>query len=332
MAVSSAAAEIKGLEAGKDYSFAVKAYTKNYYSSAESTAYSSVASGKTLPGKVSVITAADELIYPDRMTLSWNKVEGADGYNLYIYRKSEKDYVLYESTEALSCEVTGLKAGNDYRFRIKTCSGENKTEGSFSETFVFTTDYLPSAAPEAVEDFISALSSLKRTDSSFDLVTRFTVSDFRCEGEEAQSVADYLAYKETDIYSVENGFTLKDGESTSVSELIYPFGEESTLIYSDTVKGSVNFRQNGYGYTVSFSVSADKADKVAPLTDIDELKKDFPGFVLYSCETGNAEINAKVVEGSVDYLQVKVPVKLVFIYGGEKHEISYRISQDYFIQ
>lgn len=332
LAVSSASAEIKGLEAGKDYSFAVKAYTKNYYSSAESTAYSSVASGKTLPGKVSVITAADELIYPDRMTLSWNKVEGADGYNLYIYSKSEKDYVLYESTEALSCEVTGLKAGNDYRFRIKTFSGENKTEGSFSETFVFTTDYLPSAAPEAVEDFISALSSLKRTDSSFDLVTRFTVSDFRCEGEEAQSVADYLAYKETDIYSVENGFTLKDGESTSVSELIYPFGEESALIYSDTVKRSVNFRQNGYGYTVSFSVSADKADKVAPLTDIDELKKDFPGFVLYSCETGNAEINAKVVEGSVDYLQVKVPVKLVFIYGGEKQEISYRISQDYFIQ
>lgn len=331
-ASASPAAELKGLEADKEYSFAVKAYTKNYYSSAESTAYSSAVTAETLPGKVSAIAAADELIYPDKMTLSWDKVEGADGYNLYIYSKSEKDYVLYESTQALSCEVRELKPGCDYRFRIKTYSGEGKTEGAFSETFIFTTDYLPTTAPEAVEGFINALSCLKKADSSFDLVTRFTVSDFLCEGELAQSVADCLAYKETEIYSFDNGFTLVDGEAASVNELIYPFGEESTLTYADTVKDSAVFRQNGYGYTVSFSVSADNADKVALLTDIGELKESFPGLVLYSCETGDAEINAKVVEDSVDYLQVRVPVKLVFIYGGEKHEISYRLSQDYFIQ
>ncbi len=331
-AASSAEAEIKGLEANKDYSFAVKAYTKNYYSSAESASYSSVVTAKTLPGKVSGITAADELIYPDSMTLSWNAVEGAEGYNLYIYSKNEKDYVLYESTDKLSCEITGLKAGNDYRFRIKTFSGENKTEGSFSETFTFTADYLPATAPEAVEGFVSALASTKKLDTSFGLVTRFTVSDFEYEGETVQSVIDYLECKETDMYTFENGFTEKDGEKVSVNELFHPFGEESTLTYSDTVKDSVTFGQNGYGYRVSFDVSADEADKIALVTDTERLKEAFPDLVLYSYETGEAEVDAKVVEGSLNYLQVKVPVKIAFISDGEKYEISYRISQDYFIQ
>ncbi len=331
-AASSAKAEVKGLEANNDYSFAVKAYTKNYYSSAESTSYSSVVTGKTLPGRVSEISAADELIYPDSMTLSWNAVEDADGYNLYIYSKNEKDYVLYESTSELFCEVTGLKSGIDYRFRIKTFSGENKTEGSFSETFTFTTDYLPATAPEAVEGFINALSFTKKLDTSFGLVTRFTVSDFEYEDETVQSVIDYLEHKETAIYSFENGFTEKDGERVSVNELIHPFGAESTLTYSDAVKDSAVFGQNGYGYTVSFDVSADETDKIALLTDIEKLKEAFPGFVLYSYETGEAEIDAKVVEGSLNYLQVKVPVKMAFIFDGEKYEISYSVSQDYFIQ
>ncbi len=333
LAVSSASAEIKGLEAYKDYSFAVKAYTKNYYSSAESGSYSSVTSVKTLPGRVKGITAADELIYPDSMTLFWNAVEGADGYNLYIYSKSEKDYVLYESTDKLSCEITGLKAGNDYRFRIKTFSGENKTEGSFSETFTFTTDYLPATAPEAVEGFISALSSTKKLDTSFGFVTRFTVSDFSYEGETVQSVIDYLGQKETQMYVFENGLAENENaERVSLNELIYPFGEESTFAYVDTVKDSVSFGENGYGYTVSFRVSADEADKIAFVTDTEKLRETVPGLVLYSYETGESEIDAKVVEGTLSYLQVKVPVKLAFIYDGEKYEISYRISQDYFIQ
>ena len=331
-ASSVTSAEMKGLGAGKEYSFAVKAYTRNYYSSTDSTLYSSVVTGKTLPGRVSEIRAADELIYPDSMTLSWDAVDGAEGYNLYIYSKTEKDYVLFESTDGLSAEVTGLESGSDYRFRIKTFSGENRTEGFFSETFIFTTDYIPDTAPDAVEGFIGALVSTKKTDTSFGLVTRFTVSDFSYEGETVQSVLEYLSHKEIAMYTVENGLTEKDGETVTVNELIYPFGEDSTFTYSDTVKDTVVFGQNGYGYTVSFDVSADAADKLAAVTDTEKLKAAFPGMVLSSYETGEAEIDAKVVEGKLSYLQVSVPVRLAFILDGEKYEISYMISQDYFIQ
>ncbi len=325
-------AEIKGLDPNSEYSFSVKAYNKNYYSSADSLSYSALVKGKTLPGKVSEVTAKDELIYPDEMTLFWKEVEGADGYNLYIYSKAEKNYVLYESTAGLSTRVTGLKPGTDCYFRIKTYSGESKTEGSFSKTFTFTTDYLPATAQQAAEGFISALSATKGLDASFELYTRFSVSDFESTDGVPQNVIDSLSFKQNCLYIFENGFTVKDGRNLSVSDVIHPYGKESSLTWSDIVKDSASFAQSGYGYSVFFDVSAEEVKDVALLTDIEKLKEENPGFVLYSYETGNADINAKVTEGVFDYLQVKVPVKMIFIFGGEKHEITYTISQDYFIQ
>lgn len=329
-ATSALKADITGLSPDKEYSFAVKAYTKNYYSSTDSASYSSAVKGKTLPGTVSSINAKDELIYPDRMTLSWGKVTGATGYNLYIYDKTEKAFVLCRSTTGLSAEVTGLKPDTDYRFRIKSYSGKDKAEGSFSKVFTFTTDRLPADEQQAAQDFIAALSATQS--ASFELYTRFDVNDFEGADEKTQSVIDALYLKERDSYSFEKGFAEKDGESLSVSEVIYPCGEES-LIWADIVKDSVTYSQSGYGYSVELEVSAGSAEKIALVPDAEKLAESIPGFVLYSAETGKAHVSAKVTEGILDtYLSVEVPVTLVFYLDGEKHEISFTASQDYLFQ
>lgn len=327
--VASNEAEIKGLEAGRDYSFAVKAYKRNYYSGSDSTAYSDTVKGKTLPGKVSGIVAEDEFIYPDKMTLSWNAVDGADGYNLYIYSKNKKDYVLWESTEALLSEVTGLRPGTDYYFRIKTYSGESKAEGTFSQTFTFTTDRLPTTNQQATEGFIDTLSGVKKSDGSFTLKKVFsaTVSDYT-DGT-PQSVIDFLSARKTDTYNFENGSAVSDGKEYTVNDVIYPFGKESGLTWSCIEQDSVTYSQYGYGYSVSFSVQAEDSEKISLLTDIAQLREEIPGFVLNSFKTGNAVTEAKVIEDTFEYIVIEVPVEMVFIIDGEKYTVEYTTVQKY---
>lgn len=331
-ATSALTAEITGLTPYKEYSFAVKAYTKNYYSSTDSASYSSVVKGKTLPGRVGDIKAYRELIYPDRMTLSWDKTEGADGYNLYIYSKTEKKYVLYKSTSELSLEVTGLKADTDYYFRMKTYSGNDKKEGAFSATFTFTTDHLPATAQQAAQGFISALGSEEMLTDSFELYTRFDVTDFESENEIAESVTDALYLKERLIYTFTDGFAEMDGKKLSVSEAIIPCGEKG-LIWADIEKDTVTYSQSGYGYSLEFDVSADSAAKIALLPDFRGLSEKIDGFVLCSYEAGDVHVSTKVTDGRLDtYLSVELPVTLAYYLGEEKQEISFTVSQDYLIQ
>ncbi len=323
-------ADITGLAPNKDYHFAVKAFTKNKYGSTDSASYSSAVKVKTLPGRVESITAADELIYPDGMTLSWSRVDGADGYNLYMYSKEKKDYVLCKSTSELTAQVTGLRPDTDYHFRIKTYSGSDKTEGSFSKAFTFTTEYLPATAPQAAEDFISALSATKKlTDAS--VITRFSATEFDSESEMAQSVIEAIEFSETKYYTFENGKAEVNGQTLSVTDVIHPYGKESTLTYADMKKDSLSFAESGSGYTVSFTVSADEAKDIAVLTDISGLREKVDGFVLYSYETGNAAVQSKITDGAIEYLMVRVPVEMTFILEGEKHEVSFTLSQQYFI-
>lgn len=326
-------ADITGLSPNREYTLALKAYTKNKYGSTDSTSYSASVKGKTLPAAVSVITAERELIYPDGLTLSWDRVEGAQGYNLYIYSKEKKAYVLCESTSELSAEITGLKPDTAYHFRIKTYSGTDKTEGSFSRTFTFTTGYLPATAQQAAEDFIGALSATKGLTGDFEAKVRFSVSDVDTESDEAYEAVDALGYSGSFLfYSFEKGVCEENGQALTVSELIYPDG----ITYADMEKGSLAYGESGSGYTVSFALKPSEAGAAAPLTDIYELREKVDGFVLQSLEVISDEDNkptvqSKITDGALEYLMVRVPVKMAFYLSGERHEVSFTLSQQYFI-
>lgn len=51
--------------------------------------------------------------------LSWNKVEGATGYRVYLYNTKTKKYKTLGTTEKLSCTIKKLKAGTVYKFAVK---------------------------------------------------------------------------------------------------------------------------------------------------------------------------------------------------------------------
>lgn len=105
----------KNLENGKDYTFFIRCYSVNK-------------SGKKVldPQKESVIITAgvNEIsnlahsqVKMKRLTLSWDKAEGATGYRVYLMKDGKWEKIA--DTKALTYTVTGLKSGTDYVFGVR---------------------------------------------------------------------------------------------------------------------------------------------------------------------------------------------------------------------
>lgn len=52
------------------------------------------------------------------ITLSWKKVSGADGYEVYKYNTKKKKFVKYRTVTTTSCKVGKLDPGTTYRFKV----------------------------------------------------------------------------------------------------------------------------------------------------------------------------------------------------------------------
>ena len=111
------------LKINTTYKYRVRAYDKGLFRTTYGK-YSSTVSAKTAlsavtGGKVSSATATG-------FKLSWNKVSGATGYQLYLYTGGK--WVYKYKTTTNSKTVTGAKLGSKYYFRIRayrTVSGKN---------------------------------------------------------------------------------------------------------------------------------------------------------------------------------------------------------------
>lgn len=75
-------------------------------------------------------------------TLTWDKVNYADGYKLYKYNANTKKYALVKTLDPAitSYKITGLKSGTCYRYRIKAYMDfEGKTYTSSNSNLKFRT-------------------------------------------------------------------------------------------------------------------------------------------------------------------------------------------------
>lgn len=93
---------------------------------AVSFAFSASASTSNRPDNVS--TLMQKSASETSVTLTWSAVEGAEEYKVYIYDKNQKKYLSYGKYKSNSCKVTGLNAGENYRFKVKainTVSSKN---------------------------------------------------------------------------------------------------------------------------------------------------------------------------------------------------------------
>ncbi len=128
-------AELKGLKADTQYTFAVKG---------------KAVSGFTAEAKVSVKTLKPEIkaekaaaiedisienitatSAADSVTLKWTKVSGVETYNVYI-DGGKGEYVLAASSKTDSVTVSGLSADKEYTFLVKGQTGKRFTQYSYA--------------------------------------------------------------------------------------------------------------------------------------------------------------------------------------------------------
>ncbi|MCH5192680.1 MAG: fibronectin type III domain-containing protein [Oscillospiraceae bacterium] len=61
----------------------------------------------------------------DSVVLEWDAVNGASGYRVYMYDAASGKYEVYKSVKSTKCTVTGLKAGEKYKFKVAALRGAN---------------------------------------------------------------------------------------------------------------------------------------------------------------------------------------------------------------
>lgn len=70
----------------------------------------------------------------DSVSISWNSVRGADGYNIYLYNQSDDTYSKVKNItngSITSCVISGLKQNTTYSYSVEAygiCTYENKDE------------------------------------------------------------------------------------------------------------------------------------------------------------------------------------------------------------
>lgn len=100
------------------YTFAIKPYAKTAKGTVWGSAYTTAKTALAASGKAEIISATSTI---NSITLTWNKVKGADGYRVYAYKNGEYSVIdrVYGSE---TCTVTGLNSDSDYTFAIKAFS------------------------------------------------------------------------------------------------------------------------------------------------------------------------------------------------------------------
>ncbi len=130
---------VSGLKAGQTYKYKIKS-VKNSGGKSFSTNTSAVYSFTTKPDKVSKVKlSARKKTY---LTLTWDKVNGAEKYQIFMYNKEKKKYVRITTvTGKNKYKVKGLKAGTTCKFKIKAVKNLNGKNyfSDFSDIFTFTT-------------------------------------------------------------------------------------------------------------------------------------------------------------------------------------------------
>ena len=73
------------------------------------------------------------------VTLNWEKVEGATGYRVYVYKNNKWTY--YKGIKKTSYKVTGLEASTKYKFKVRAYYQANgkTTWGTYSNEVAVTT-------------------------------------------------------------------------------------------------------------------------------------------------------------------------------------------------
>lgn len=145
---------VSDLTSAKSYKFRVRAFKGT--DSITYGAYSATLTTSTAPAQVKGLTASGNTT--SSLTLSWKAVKRATGYRAYVFDSKTSTWKKMGATTATSCKVSGLTAGQQYKFKVNAYynNGSKDFVGSYSSI-------LTSAAKPAKVKGLTAIGTTQTT-------------------------------------------------------------------------------------------------------------------------------------------------------------------------
>ena len=109
--------EVENLISATVYSFRVRAFARHADGETISGDWSKTYKTCTRPNDVNNLSSSEKST--STITLKWNSVKRADGYQVYIYDKAIGQWDRLITTGKTSYKVTGLKSGTSYSFQVR---------------------------------------------------------------------------------------------------------------------------------------------------------------------------------------------------------------------
>ncbi len=260
---------IDKLSSGTEYCYAVRSYAKAGEDELVSTSFES-RYAITRPSKVTGLKVSDEKV--DSMKLSWSKVKGADGYNIYRYNTKKSKYDKIKSTTGTSYKVTGLEGFTSYKYVVRAYKEYRYNTSVYTGDGVTVTGRTELGTPTKIE------------------VTGMTAKSISYRWDSVKNAAGYVIT-----------VTDTDGKELAVTRVNK---DVTTYTYEQDKEGVMNIKVTVVPYATVISVNQSESKEYyggkIELTSSNVLGK-VVGVEQYSCSEESIAIDWKKVDVAEKY-------------------------------
>lgn len=226
-----------------------------------------------------------------KITLTWDKVKGADAYRVYLYNAETKKYEKYKLIKGTKTTITGLENGKTYKFKVAAAVKSSKSYKTGKASAAV------SAKPKAAKKASAGSKLTEVTLKTSELKGTWEYYDFR-ELKKYTSYDGYEPPKEEPEYCLMfSSIYIKDASNAifTANDFYYSFfiyakinnGEFSGAALNDMVKKYKTFSYGNDLYMFVQFINGDgehtyvfkktEPDKKKKITDISKLDGSWTG-------------------------------------------------------
>lgn len=324
---------IKNLPSNSKNIFAVRSYLiyggKTYFAPS----YAGNIIGYTLPERVTGLKADASSLTQTSARLTWNMLKGVSGYELYRVDNDSKTLIAKLGNCAFTgYTVDGLEPGKAVKYIIRAYDSNGTVRyGQFSDTVTVQTATAPANNAEAFNGFIDALNSSKSSQDSFYLIKTTEVSNLAGnQTSDCAEILDTVAKTNFSKLYFKNG--LETETALTAESFVSPHNTPSQLKL-DEVK-SFEYSEDGDGYKVIIELKEETEQngvnaKIAPVINWGVVAGQHNGFVFERCLYEGTVIEAKVLNGKIEYMTITMPLQFAFTFNSSPYLFSETITHNY---
>ncbi len=329
-------ATFRNLKANSKYVFAIRAYMLYEGKTIVATEFVDNITVYTTPDSVKSLSVDPDSISSTGARVTWDKLKGVSGYELYSYDKAAKNkYTLIAKLphEAITgYTIDSLKSGQAMNLVIRAYINSDVTVyGPLSSVVTLTAATMPESRKDAFDGFISALNTSKASENNFYLIKTTEVSNLSGSYTEAcKDILNTIAHTNVSKHYFENG--IESSTALPIGSYIQPYNLPTKLAFTDVKSCDYTVDGNGYKVTVVLAeeqLPATVNSQIAPVIDWGVVGGQHKGFAIRYCLYEGTVIQAKVHNGRIDDMTISMPISFSFNVSSNEYTFAETITHNY---